>query len=47
MGAGLKYNALTLDFSYLIPVVQSQPLAKTLRFSLAFDIGGRYIKSSE
>jgi hypothetical protein len=37
-GAGFKLNAFTLDFSYLMPVVQNHPLARTLRFSLAFDI---------
>ncbi|HBH84100.1 MAG: hypothetical protein A2X05_07305 [Bacteroidetes bacterium GWE2_41_25] len=37
-GAGLRLNAFTLDFSYLIPLVANHPLAKTLRFSLAFDI---------
>ena len=39
MGAGFKLNYFTLDFSYLMPVVQNHPLARTLRFSLAFDIG--------
>ena len=37
-GAGFRLNAFTLDFSYLMPLVQNHPLAKTLRFSLAFDI---------
>ena len=44
-GAGFKLNSFILDFSYLLPVVQNHPLAKTLRFSLAFDIGGNNIKS--
>ncbi len=37
LGAGVKYNVLGLDFAYLIPTAQSNPLANTLRFSLSFD----------
>jgi hypothetical protein len=37
-GAGFRLNAFTLDFSYLMPMVQNHPLARTLRFSLEFDI---------
>ncbi|MCF8231054.1 MAG: type IX secretion system outer membrane channel protein PorV [Bacteroidales bacterium] len=37
MGAGLKYNVFSLDFSYLIPTGQRSPLDNTLRFSLFFD----------
>ncbi len=36
-GAGLKMNVFALDFSYLIPVAQNNPLANTLRFTLSFD----------
>ena len=36
-GAGFRLNGFTLDFSYLMPVVQNHPLAHTLRFSLSFD----------
>jgi hypothetical protein len=36
-GAGLKMNVFALDFSYLLPVAQNNPLANTLRFTLAFD----------
>lgn len=36
-GAGFKLRGFTLDFSYLMPVVQNHPLARTLRFSLSFD----------
>lgn len=41
LGAGLKYNVMGLDFSYLIPVstLATHPLKNTLRFSLTFDIG--------
>ena len=37
IGAGFKMKGFSLDFSYLMPVVQNNPLARTLRFSLAFD----------
>jgi hypothetical protein len=38
LGAGIKYNVLGLDFSYLIPTTQHNPLENTLRFSLTFDL---------
>jgi len=37
LGAGLKYNVFGLDFSYLIPTDQKNPLENTLRFTLVFD----------
>lgn len=37
LGAGLRYNVFGLDFSYLIPTDQRNPLSNTLRFSLSFD----------
>ncbi|MCJ7448545.1 MAG: type IX secretion system outer membrane channel protein PorV [Bacteroidales bacterium] len=37
-GAGFRLRGFTVDFSYLMPIVQNHPLARTLRFSLAFDI---------
>ncbi len=40
IGAGLKYNVFGLDFAYLIPTVQRNPLANTLRFTLTFDFDG-------
>ena len=36
-GAGFRLKMFTLDFSYLMPLAQNNPLARTLRFSLAFD----------
>lgn len=46
LGAGLRYNVFGLDFSYLIPLKQENPLENTLRFSLllnfeAFAGGGK------
>lgn len=37
LGAGFKYNVFTLDFSYLIPTTQRNPLENTLRFTLLFN----------
>ena len=34
-GAGLKYNNLGLDFSYISTIDQNHPLAETMRFSIA------------
>jgi|ERR1035437_4112033 hypothetical protein len=36
-GAGFRLKAFTIDFSYLMPLAQNNPLARTLRFSIAFD----------
>jgi hypothetical protein len=36
-GIGLRLNVFGLDFSYLIPVKQNNPLANTIRFTLAFE----------
>ena len=37
MGLGLRLNVFAVDFSYLIPLQQNNPLAGTLRFTLLFD----------
>lgn len=42
LGAGLKYNVFGLDFSYLIPLEQKNPLENTLRFTLIFDFNEMY-----
>jgi hypothetical protein len=36
-GMGIRFNVFAIDFSYLIPIFRTNPLANTLRFSLAFD----------
>lgn len=36
-GAGFRLKVFTLDFSYLMPLAQNHPLARTLRFSISFD----------
>ncbi len=41
VGMGLRLNVFALDFSYLIPVKQQNPLANTLRFTLGFEFGGK------
>ncbi|MFN5324403.1 MAG: type IX secretion system outer membrane channel protein PorV [Bacteroidota bacterium] len=40
LGAGLKYSVFGLDFAYLIPTDQRNPLENTLRFTLVFDFNG-------
>ncbi len=37
VGVGLRLNIFELDFAYLIPTYQNNPLANTLRFTLGFD----------
>lgn len=37
-GAGFRLKGFTIDFSYLMPRTNNHPLARTLRFSLSFDI---------
>lgn len=39
-GAGFKLNVFQLDAGYVIATSQSNPLDKTLRFSLSFDVFG-------
>ncbi len=39
-GAGFKMSVFSLDASYLISAVPSNPLDQTLRFSLSFDMDG-------
>lgn len=36
-GVGLRLNVFEIDFSYLVPTKQNNPLANTLRFTLGFD----------
>ncbi|WP_462317829.1 type IX secretion system outer membrane channel protein PorV [Marinilabilia sp.] len=37
-GVGLTFNMLNIDASYIIPVVQDNPLANTVRFTLGLDL---------
>lgn len=37
LGAGLRYNVFGLDFSYLLPVRNNNPLQNTLQFTLLFN----------
>jgi len=37
-GLGVKMNICSIDFSYLIPIHQNNPLANTIRFTLLFDV---------
>lgn len=47
VGAGLRYNVFGLDFAYLIPTDQRNPLENTLRFTLLFNFDGLKKESSE
>jgi len=46
-GIGLKLNVFALDVAYLVAVHRTNPLANTLRFSLAFDFEGLRRSSAE
>lgn len=37
-GTGLRFNVFGIDLSYLVPIEQRNPLERTLRFSLIFDL---------
>ncbi|SEB01639.1 type IX secretion system outer membrane channel protein PorV [Pedobacter hartonius] len=39
LGTGIRYEAMELNFSYLLANSQNSPLANTLRFSLLFNFG--------
>ena len=39
-GAGLRYNIIGVDFSYIFPLADDSPLANTIRLSLLVDIPG-------
>lgn len=47
LGAGVRYKMFGLDFSYLIPTVQNNPLQNTLRFTLGFHFDQMGKKSNE
>jgi len=40
LGAGLRYEVITIDMSYLISTTQNNPLANTLRFTLRLALDG-------
>ncbi|MEM1042834.1 MAG: type IX secretion system outer membrane channel protein PorV [Bacteroidota bacterium] len=37
-GAGIRYNLIGVDFSYIYPIEEESPLANTLRFSLLLNV---------
>ncbi|MFM7105137.1 MAG: PorV/PorQ family protein, partial [Flavobacteriales bacterium] len=47
LGAGLKYQVLTIDMSYLISTTQQNPLANTLRFTMRFSLGAKKANDEE
>jgi hypothetical protein len=43
-GLGVRYDVFNFNFAYLIPSgsgVNRNPLSNTLRFTVAFDLGGK------
>lgn len=47
LGAGVKYNKLRLDFSYLLPISQQRsPLDNQMRISLGVNVGDSKMKNS-
>ncbi|CAI9430157.1 type IX secretion system outer membrane channel protein PorV [Candidatus Ornithobacterium hominis] len=47
LGAGLKYNAFSIDFSYLFPTNDiNNALQNTLRFALTWNFGGKTFNSN-
>jgi len=44
LGAGFRYNIIGIDFSYLIPIANENPLANTLRFSLLINFDSPLVK---
>ncbi|MBA3971916.1 MAG: type IX secretion system outer membrane channel protein PorV [Bacteroidetes bacterium] len=47
IGAGVRYNVFGLDFAYLIPTQQRNPLENTLRFTLTFDFDAFKAQNNE
>ncbi len=39
LGLGIQFNSMGIDFSYLVPINSSNPLANTLRFTINFNFG--------
>jgi hypothetical protein len=42
VGAGFRYQAIGADFAYLIPAQQNNPLSESLRFSVHFNLNGKF-----
>jgi long-subunit fatty acid transport protein len=40
LGAGIRYNIIGVDFSYIYALTEGSPLANTMRFSLLLNFGG-------
>jgi hypothetical protein len=43
LGLGVKYQTFGLDFAYLVPLKQNNPLAETLRFTLQFNFKSKKV----
>jgi hypothetical protein len=40
LGAGIRYNIIGVDFSYIYALEEGSPLANTMRFSLLVNFAG-------
>jgi hypothetical protein len=47
MGFGMRYKVFGLDFAYLVPLKQNNPLAETLRFTLHFNFADKTLAQNE
>lgn len=47
VGVGLKLNVFNIDFSYLVPVKQNNPLANTMRFTIGLDFQAFKLQKKE
>jgi hypothetical protein len=47
LGAGLRYNVFGLDFSYLIPIQNNNPLQNTMQFTLLFNFNKASAKDKQ
>jgi len=46
-GAGFRFNVFGLDLSYLVPIEQRNPLERTIRFSMLFDLDAFVTQNEE
>lgn len=46
-GTGFRFNVFGIDLSYLVPLEQRNPLERTLRFSLLFDLDAFSVQNKD
>jgi hypothetical protein len=47
LGFGIRYKVFGLDFAYLVPLKQNNPLAETLRFTLHFNFAAKQTETPD